>query len=165
MLGSGSSSGRSALDLGRELAARGRCAAWPRRRSTSWAACPAWDRRGDPRPALEAARLAAEQGLRRTIFLRSPEEAGRYLLPRYAARPVETFGLLLLDVRHGLLRESVVSVGCLTSSLVHPREVFREALDARAAAVVAFHNHLLRRPRALRQRTWRSRVAWLPPAA
>jgi DNA repair protein RadC len=35
----------------------------------------------------------------------------------------------------------VVSVGCLTSSLVHPREVFREAVSARAAAILLFHNH------------------------
>lgn len=32
-------------------------------------------------------------------------------------------------------------MGCLTASLVHPREVFREALAARAAALVLFHNH------------------------
>jgi DNA repair protein RadC len=35
----------------------------------------------------------------------------------------------------------VISVGCLTSSLVHPREVFQEAVVARAAALVLFHNH------------------------
>ena len=64
-----------------------------------------------------------------------------YLLPRYGARPVETFGLLALDVRHRLKREAVISVGCLTSSLVHPREVFQEAVVARAAALVLFHNH------------------------
>jgi DNA repair protein RadC len=54
---------------------------------------------------------------------------------------VETFGLLALDVRHRLRREAVISVGCLTSSLVHPREVFQEAIVSRAAALVLFHNH------------------------
>lgn len=72
---------------------------------------------------------------------RTPEEPGRYLLPRYGARPVETFGLLALDVRNRLRREAVVSVGCLTASLVHPREVFQEAIAARAAAIILFHNH------------------------
>jgi DNA repair protein RadC len=57
------------------------------------------------------------------------------------ARPVETFGLLALDARHRLRREAVVSVGCLTASLVHPREVFQEAVVSRAAALVLFHNH------------------------
>ena len=35
----------------------------------------------------------------------------------------------------------MVSSGCLTSSLVHPREVFQEAIVSRAAALVLFHNH------------------------
>jgi len=91
--------------------------------------------------ALElGARLSAE-GASATPFFRTPAESARYLLPRYAARPVETFGLLALDVRRRLKHEAVVSVGCLTSSLVHPREVFREAVSARAAALVLFHNH------------------------
>jgi DNA repair protein RadC len=44
-------------------------------------------------------------------------------------------------VRLRLKREAVISVGCLTSSLVHPREVFQEAVVARAAALILFHNH------------------------
>lgn len=91
--------------------------------------------------ALElAARLPAE-GRGAAPAFRTPDEAARHLLPRYGARPVETFGLLALDVRHRLRREAVISVGCLTSSLVHPREVFQEAIVARAAALVLFHNH------------------------
>src|SRR5204863_6682422 len=72
---------------------------------------------------------------------RTPADTARFLLPRYGARPVETFGLRALAVRHRLKREAVISVGCLTSSLVHPREVFQEAVVARAAALVLFHNH------------------------
>jgi DNA repair protein RadC len=91
--------------------------------------------------ALEiGARLASDPGETAPAF-HAPADAGRYLLPRYAARPVETFGLLALDVRHRLRREAVVSVGCLTASLVHPREVFQEAVVSRAAALVLFHNH------------------------
>ena len=86
------------------------------------------------------ARLASE-GRGTAAALRTPGESARYLLPRYGARPVETFGILALDVRHRLKREAVISVGCLTSSLVHPREVFQEAVVARAAALVLFHNH------------------------
>jgi DNA repair protein RadC len=91
--------------------------------------------------ALElGARLASDAG-GAPPSLQSPGEAARYLLPRYASRPVETFGLLALDARHRLRREAVVSVGCLTASLVHPREVFQEAVVSRAAALVLFHNH------------------------
>ena len=86
------------------------------------------------------ARLATEAGAL-APSLQSPADAARYLLPRYSTRPVETFGLLALDARHRLRREAVVSVGCLTASLVHPREVFQEAVVSRAAAIVLFHNH------------------------
>jgi DNA repair protein RadC len=91
--------------------------------------------------ALElGARLASEPRPAAPVF-RVAEDAARFLLPRYGARPVETFGLLALDVRQRLRREAVVSVGCLTSSLVHPREVFQEAILARAAGLILFHNH------------------------
>ncbi len=91
--------------------------------------------------ALELGSRLASEGIGTAPVLLTPEDAARHLLPRYAARPVETFGLLALDVRHRLKRESVVSVGCLTSSLVHPREVFQEAVVSRAAALILFHNH------------------------
>jgi DNA repair protein RadC len=91
--------------------------------------------------ALElGVRLASEAPGPAPTF-RAPGDAARYLLPRYSARPVETFGLLALDVRHRLKHEAVISVGCLTSSLVHPREVFQEAVVSRAAGLVLFHNH------------------------
>jgi DNA repair protein RadC len=91
--------------------------------------------------ALELGARLASEGRGAGPTFRTPEESARYLLPRYGSRPVETFGLLALDVRHRLKREAVVSVGCLTSSLVHPREVFQEAVVSRAAALVLFHNH------------------------
>jgi DNA repair protein RadC len=91
--------------------------------------------------ALELGSRLASEGRPRVPTFRTPEESGRYLLPRYASRPVETFGRLALDVRHRLKREVVVSVVCLPSSLVHPREVFQEAVVSRAAGLILFHNH------------------------
>jgi DNA repair protein RadC len=91
--------------------------------------------------ALELGARIASEGRGPSPSFRTPAESARYLLPRYGSRPVETFGVLSLDVRHRLRREAVISVGCLTSSLVHPREVFQEAVSSRAAALVLFHNH------------------------
>lgn len=91
--------------------------------------------------ALELGARLASEGHPPSPALRTPEASARYLLPLYGARPVETFGVLALDVRHRLKQETVVSVGCLTSSLVHPREVFQVAVAARAAALILFHNH------------------------
>ncbi len=62
-------------------------------------------------------------------------------MPQFGSRAVEQFGVLSLDTKHRVLRASVLSIGTLDTSVVHPREVFREAASAGAAAVVVFHNH------------------------
>lgn len=54
---------------------------------------------------------------------------------------VEQFHVLLLDGKHRLLREILISQGTLTSSPVHPREVFSQAIRHSAAAIVLCHNH------------------------
>lgn len=53
----------------------------------------------------------------------------------------EHFLALYVDVKHRVKHAQVVSVGCLTSSLVHPREVFRAAILAGAVGVILGHNH------------------------
>jgi DNA repair protein RadC len=53
----------------------------------------------------------------------------------------ETFKALYLDGRRRLIRAEVVSVGTLTATLVHPREVFAPAIECGAASVVVGHNH------------------------
>lgn len=93
------------------------------------------------RAAVEVGALLAREDMARRETLASPAACARLLMPRYSALPVETFGVLLLNSQHGLLREVVISTGCLTASLVHPREVFKAAIDGRAAALVLFHNH------------------------
>jgi DNA repair protein RadC len=53
----------------------------------------------------------------------------------------EEFVVLVLDAKNKLLGFHVVSVGSLTSSLVHPREVFKIAILGNAAAIILLHNH------------------------
>ena len=54
---------------------------------------------------------------------------------------VESFQALLLNTRKRLIRVEDISLGTLDTILVHPREVFRTAIVANAAAVVLLHNH------------------------
>src|SRR5262249_21976089 len=53
----------------------------------------------------------------------------------------EQFIAVILDGRNQILGFNLVSTGTLTSSLVHPREVFKAAILANAAAIVLVHNH------------------------
>jgi DNA repair protein RadC len=62
-------------------------------------------------------------------------------MPAFGSRPVEQFGVVLLDTRHRVLRTAVIAVGTLNTTVVQPRDVFREALLGAAASVVVFHNH------------------------
>ncbi|MCZ6690485.1 MAG: DNA repair protein RadC, partial [Planctomycetota bacterium] len=72
---------------------------------------------------------------------RSASDVFEYLGPRLAHKEKEVFYVLLLDSKNRLIRDEVVSVGTLTASLVHPREVFRPAIRAAAAAIIVAHNH------------------------
>jgi DNA repair protein RadC len=81
------------------------------------------------------------RGLAERPRLTTPRQLAAYLLPQYGAVAVEQFGIVVLDTRHRAIRVRIVSVGSLDSTIVHRREVFREAASASAAAVVLFHNH------------------------
>jgi len=59
----------------------------------------------------------------------------------FASLDREQFVVVLLDNKNVILGFNVVSVGTINSSLVHPREVFKPAILANAAAVLLIHNH------------------------
>lgn len=63
------------------------------------------------------------------------------ITPVLQDRKREMFLVLLLNTRHRLLKLETVSVGSLSASIVHPREVFRSAIQAAAASMILAHNH------------------------
>ena len=91
--------------------------------------------------AVEAGRRTLLRGRRDRQQVMSARDVAEFLVPQFGSRPVEQFGVVLLDTKHRILRTSVLSVGTLDASIVHPREVFRAAASAGASALVLFHNH------------------------
>jgi DNA repair protein RadC len=91
--------------------------------------------------AIEAGRRTLVRGRRDRPQIMTPRDAAALLLPQFGDRSVEHFGVILLDTKHRVLRSTLLSVGTLDASIVHPREVFREATRGGAAAIVLFHNH------------------------
>jgi DNA repair protein RadC len=73
--------------------------------------------------------------------IRSARDVAAIMTPRMQDLGVEEFHVLLLNAQHRLERDVMVTRGILNSSLVHPREVFREAIAERAAAIILVHNH------------------------
>jgi DNA repair protein RadC len=91
--------------------------------------------------AMELGRRTLTHAPRARLQIRRPQDAVDYLMPRYAARPVEQFGIVLLDTRHRVMRTGGAGGRTLNSSVVEPRDVFREAAIGGATAIVIFHNH------------------------
>ena len=91
--------------------------------------------------AVELGRRTLTRADRHRVQITSPRMVAELLLPLYGNRPVEQFGVVLLDTKHRVMRTTIVTVGTLDASIVHPREIFREAAAAGAAAIVVFHNH------------------------
>lgn len=74
------------------------------------------------------------------LLLSSPEAVANYLQKAIGLDSREHFVILYTDSRNRLIIEKV-SIGTLTSSLVHPREVFKKAILANAAQCIIAHNH------------------------
>lgn len=70
-----------------------------------------------------------------------PEDAAEHLRPHVTDWHREHFILLMVNARNRLLGSTLVSIGSLSASIVHPREVFKPALLASAAGIVVGHNH------------------------
>ena len=91
--------------------------------------------------ALELGRRMASEHRDEALPIRSPRDVVAVFGPRLEDAPVEEFHVAVLDAQHRLERDITVTRGILNSSLVHPREVFREAIAERAAAIILIHNH------------------------
>lgn len=63
------------------------------------------------------------------------------VLKRYASAKVESFYAVLLDGAHQILAVKLITRGLTNRTMVHPREVFRPAIEGNAVALIVFHNH------------------------
>jgi len=73
--------------------------------------------------------------------VKTPEDVVSLVAGRLKGKKKEHFLVLSLDTRNQLIKVSEISVGSLDTSIVHPREVFKEAISASAASVIFVHNH------------------------
>ncbi|MBN2301323.1 MAG: hypothetical protein JXN60_02275, partial [Lentisphaerae bacterium] len=84
----------------------------------------------------------SEESVPKKYAIKSPQDVYLILKSRACNVQREVFWVLLLDAKNRLQNHPIeVTSGLLDASLVHPREVFREAIRSAAAAVVLAHNH------------------------
>ena len=94
------------------------------------------------RAAFElTSRLESYQSTEKKETVKTPEDVVALVRSRLKGKKKEYFLALLLDTRNQLIRVAEISVGSLDSSIVHPREVFKEAVAASAASAIFAHNH------------------------
>jgi DNA repair protein RadC len=92
--------------------------------------------------ALELSkRLEADVGEELKPVLKSPEDVIAVVRSQLKGKKKEHFLILCLDTRNRLIKRRPVSIGSLDTSIVHPREVFKEAISSSAASVIFVHNH------------------------
>jgi DNA repair protein RadC len=91
--------------------------------------------------AFTLARRMAQEILHEAPTLDTPERIADLLREQNRQYEVENFQIILLNTRRKLIRVERISQGTLDTLLVHPREVFKPAIAANAAALVLAHNH------------------------
>jgi len=75
------------------------------------------------------------------ITLNTLEAVASFLQKSIGREKKEHFVMLSLDAHNSLIKISNISTGSLTASIVHPREVFKEAIKASSAQIIVAHNH------------------------
>jgi DNA repair protein RadC len=75
------------------------------------------------------------------MTIKSPDEVSRLLMEEMRYLKKEVFKIILLNTKNHIIKHINVSVGSLNSSIVHPREVFNEAVKASCSGILLVHNH------------------------
>ncbi|MCL5935094.1 MAG: DNA repair protein RadC [Firmicutes bacterium] len=93
------------------------------------------------RAALELGKRVSSMAPEVRPVIRSPQDVSILLMEEMRHLDREQFRTVLLNTKNQVLETEVVSVGSLSSSIVHPREVFKNPIKKSAAALILVHNH------------------------
>jgi len=91
--------------------------------------------------AIELGRRLAQKQNDEKFTIRSPQDAAAYLMPDMTSLNQEHFVVLFLNIKNQIIHRQTIFIGSLNASIVHPREIFREAVKRSAASIICAHNH------------------------
>ncbi|MCK9280985.1 MAG: DNA repair protein RadC [Melioribacteraceae bacterium] len=86
-------------------------------------------------------RIRQELDSNKRIKVTSPKVIAEYFIPYFRDKQKEQFLVVTLNSANIMERFNIISEGSLNTSIVHPREVFKTAIDNRAANIILIHNH------------------------
>ena len=73
--------------------------------------------------------------------VKNPSDIASHYIEKLKDLKKEHFIAVFLDSKNKIIKDEVISIGTLNSSLVHPREVFKEAIKNSANSIILIHNH------------------------
>ncbi|WP_430488797.1 RadC family protein [Rossellomorea marisflavi] len=91
--------------------------------------------------AVELGRRISNLGFDDRYSIRSPEDGANYVMNDMRFLSQEHFVCLYLNTKNQVLHKQTIFIGSLNASIVHPREVFKEAFRRSAASIICIHNH------------------------
>ncbi|WP_369902456.1 DNA repair protein RadC [Bacillus manliponensis] len=91
--------------------------------------------------AFELGRRMVRLQYAQRYSIRSPEDCANYMMEEMRFLQQEHFVCLYLNTKNQVIHRQTIFIGSLNSSLVHPREVFKEAFRRAAASIICLHNH------------------------
>jgi DNA repair protein RadC len=91
--------------------------------------------------ALDLGRRSLSKKNDEKIIFKNPKDIYDYYYPLISGLKYELFKVIAVDGRNVLIKDTTISKGILDASLVHPREVFKFALNENASAIFLLHNH------------------------
>lgn len=96
---------------------------------------------GEILAAFELAKRLSNSNLQTREVINSPADAATIFMDEMRLLDREHFMILMLNTKHRVIAKKVVSIGHLSASLVHPRELFKDIIKKSSAAVILVHNH------------------------
>jgi DNA repair protein RadC len=91
--------------------------------------------------AVEIGRRIGRLKYEDRFMIRAPEDAANYMMEEMRFLSQEHFVCLYLNTKNQVMHKQTLFIGSLNASIVHPREVFKEAFRRSAASIVCLHNH------------------------
>ncbi|SFA38813.1 DNA replication and repair protein RadC [Parageobacillus thermantarcticus] len=91
--------------------------------------------------AIELGRRIHRLGYNDRYVIRSPEDGAKYVMEDMRFLSQEHFVAIYLNTKNQVIHRKTIFIGSLNASIVHPREVFKEAIKRSAASIICVHNH------------------------
>ena len=89
----------------------------------------------------EVIRRIMEESPNDNPVIHGPEDVSNFFMPKLLHETKEHFMIALLNTKNRIIAAPTISIGSLSASVVHPREIFKEAIKYPCAGIILVHNH------------------------